>query len=106
MTTPWPPARPPAVERTEDSMTVTSRLDIHVSHPPRAFGTLQWLLDTECPPDWVAQLVRFGGGVFHSPGGLAASETEGRPAFSRRRLGGHGAARSLGSRGSCPVAAG
>ncbi len=43
-------------------MTVTSRLDIHVSHPPRAFGTLQWLLDTECPPDWVAQLVRFGGG--------------------------------------------
>src|SRR5258708_29981595 len=69
-------------------MTVTSRLAIHVSQPPRAFGTLQWVLDTQCPPDWVAQLVRFGGGFFHSPVGLAVSQPDGVPLFARLLLGG------------------
>ena len=101
MTTPWRPARPPSVERTEDPMTVTSRLDLHVSHPPRAFGTLQWLLDTECPPDWVAQLVRFGGGFFHSPIGLAVSKPDGVPLFARLLLGGEVAGIALATEVTC-----
>ncbi len=82
-------------------MTVTSRLAIHVSHPPRAFGTLQWLLDTECPPDWVAQLVRFGGGFFHSPVGLAVSQPDGLPVFARLLLGGEVAGIALASEVTC-----
>src|SRR4029077_11784684 len=81
MNTPWRPAPPPAGEPTEDRMTVTSRLDLHVGQPRRAFGTLQWQLDTERPRDWVAQLVRFGGGVFHSPLGLALRQADGAPVF-------------------------
>ncbi len=82
-------------------MSVASRLDIHVSCPPRAFGTLQWLLDTECPPDWVAQLVRFGGGFFHSPVGLAVSKPEGAPLFARLLLGGEVAGIALGAEVKC-----
>src|SRR5690349_8414981 len=100
-TTRWPQARPPSGEPTEDPMTVTSRLDLHVSHPPRAFGTLQWLLDTECPPDWVAQLVRFGGGFFHSPVGLAVSKPEGVPVFARLLLGGEVAGIALATEVTC-----
>ena len=82
-------------------MTVTSRLDLHVSYPPRAFGTLQWLFDTECPPDWVAQLVRFGGGFFHSPVGLAVSNPDGVPLYARLLLGGEVAGIALASEVTC-----
>ena len=82
-------------------MSESTRLETHVSHPPRAFGTLQWLLDSECPPDWVAQLVRFGGGFFHSPMGLAVSKPDGAPVYARLLLGGEVAGIALGTDVKC-----
>lgn len=82
-------------------MTAISRLETHVSRPPRAFGSMQWVIDTACPPDWVAQLVRFGGGFFHSPVGLAVSKPEGVPLFARLLLGGDVAGIALATEVTC-----
>ncbi len=69
--------------------------------PPRAFGQLQWVVDTECPPDWVAHLMRFGGGFFHSPLGLAVSKPGGVPLFARLLLGGEVAGIALATEATC-----
>jgi len=78
-----------------------SRLDMHVSRPPRAFGRLEWLLDSDCPPDWVAQLVRFGGGFFHSPLGIAVSSPDGAPLYARLLLNGEVAGIALATEAAC-----
>lgn len=45
-------------------------------------GSLRWVLGSQCPPGWWPLLERSGGGVFHSPVGLAAGAPTGWPVFA------------------------